>query len=478
MAKRRRALLALSACALLLVSLGSKRSSLLAVRVAYTFEAPDDVIAAAAKKKPTLVFHVGLPKTATTFLQCVLCRDENHTAPLLLQDGYVYLGTCSRSFCEMEEQNPNFFKHRVDAFFEKIRGYDGEDANPWGPVLQPELDHREAEQLPPLSEKILSKLEYLEENQLNGLIIYEGAHRFSGRHIAALANATQDRFDVEIVVAYRRLSEWLPSKYNSRIKWRGNDHEWTNATEERHVPFHVWGRGTFSYFFEMLEWEKLHPAAIVARNYQEHFTEHNVTIMDLHHLWTSSHSAASSGGDPLLQHLFCKAISNAPHTCRAAIQDQLGRAFDNPSWDLSFDGLVLKAYQRGWVPPTNYRNEFLERSRVAERAKRFFQAVQRSQQRKGSTTVYQRPIQCLPSSVQNRIINLSVRVEKKLLGDHWSPAMQKSMEEEHRLAFQSKREKLVCWIDTETMLSEQLWKDFFRCFQDEEMDHRLHQLYV
>ena len=44
--------------------------------------------------RPTLILHVGLPKTGTTFLQTSLCGNYQHTEPVLLRDRLVYLGTC------------------------------------------------------------------------------------------------------------------------------------------------------------------------------------------------------------------------------------------------------------------------------------------------------------------------------------------------------------------------------------------------
>jgi hypothetical protein len=46
------------------------------------------------RRKPTLLLHVGLEKTGTTFLQCSLCSRNRVTEPILLQDNWIFLGTC------------------------------------------------------------------------------------------------------------------------------------------------------------------------------------------------------------------------------------------------------------------------------------------------------------------------------------------------------------------------------------------------
>ena len=46
-----------------------------------------------ADDRPTFHLHIGMPKTATTYLKCSLCSNPN-TNLILGQDNWMYIGTC------------------------------------------------------------------------------------------------------------------------------------------------------------------------------------------------------------------------------------------------------------------------------------------------------------------------------------------------------------------------------------------------
>eukprot|EP00977_Amphora_coffeiformis_P021930 scaffold10085_cov168-Amphora_coffeaeformis.AAC.1 len=71
-------------------------------------------------KKPTFVMYVGLPKTATSFLQCTLCANWDTTAAILGQDNYKYIGTCPANCGGKGSQEA--LRHRFEEFFKKGGG--------------------------------------------------------------------------------------------------------------------------------------------------------------------------------------------------------------------------------------------------------------------------------------------------------------------------------------------------------------------
>ena len=262
--------------------------------------------------KPTFVLHVGLPKTATSFLQCSLCANWDITSSILEHDIYEYIGTCPAN-CGGKGAEKALI-HRFEAFFR-----DGSRAQEGGvgPVLHNttgDIMMKESHEKPVvLSGTLQRRIESALARGYNAFIVYEGAHRFPDDHIKKLADFLKPNWNVKIVIGYRPLYEWLPSKYNSITKslrvgsWPGEIGRNGKIIKEL-LSFDMDNRtekGFSEMVYEIEVKYRKHPAEIVQNNYGLHFE--NVHILD-----STQIPDAKGDGDPLLEHFFLQYHSARP----------------------------------------------------------------------------------------------------------------------------------------------------------------------
>jgi hypothetical protein len=180
---------------------------------------------------------------------------------------------------------------------------------------------------PRVKKRLLRRLDRLRETGQNGILVFEGLSVSDPAWIAELAAYLQATDWISIVVvAYRPLYSWLPSKYNSLTKVGKNPSvvHWPNDPAcqaddsgcQRIEPFTLslpTGKNPrddrFAAYLRYLEATRMHPSHMSYLNYAAHFP--TLTILPLHRL------ESLGMGDPLLEHLFCASIPNAPETCRS-----------------------------------------------------------------------------------------------------------------------------------------------------------------
>jgi hypothetical protein len=272
-------------------------------------------------------------------------------------------------------------------------------------------DNNSTISLPVLGPDFLRRLAAARETGKNALLIFENLHRISDQHVAVLADHLKLDWDVEIVVAYRHLYDWLPSKYNQMnrpSKMKLNVAEWPGETNrptegQEILPFNLGNRGDFTFLVEVIESTGLHPTATVVQKYQPYFTTH---VVDLHNL-----QKVSDTGDAYLQHLFCN-ILQATHTCEAVASGKIGTDVtiqSNPSPSLHYEMLAARAYQQGLIlhndstaigPPVSRHVVVL--------------AIQRRQEIQFNLTANDFQLTCLPHSTLDHLVDLSVQVEANL----------------------------------------------------------------
>jgi hypothetical protein len=395
------------------------------------------------RHRPKLVLHVGPPKTATTFLQCSLCSpsSETTTDAILAQDHWVYVGTCPDNCGKASSsmRAGRYLEHVHSTFF--LKTPKGEDSSSNNNTIS----------LPILGLDFLRRLAAAHETGKNALLISENLHRISDQHVAVLAEHLKLDWDVEIVVAYRHLYDWLPSKYNqmnrpSKIKL--NAAEWpgesNRATEGQDIlPFDLDNRGDFTALVEGIESTGLHPTATVLQKYQPYFTTH---VVDLHNLQT-----VSDTGDAYLQHLFCN-ILQATHTCEAVASGQIGTDVtiqSNPSPSLHYEMLAVRAYQQGLIlhndstaigPPVSRHVVVL--------------AIQRRQEIQFNLTANDFQLTCLRNKTLDRLVDLSVQVEANLFGYSVERGVK------HRAGFAARLDaKKYCHIAVDRVLENAGWRN-------------------
>jgi hypothetical protein len=423
-------------------------------------------------RKPMFYLHVGLPKTGTTFLQCALCADSNHTNIFLQQDRFIYLGTCPYQFCGIPSQADSFFTSWLPTFFynKKINVKERQDSV--GPVPHTNVSHEDVGTLPMLGNVFVERVNNARKTGFDAMVIFEGLHILSSRHIHALANFLLPDWDVQILVAYRPFYDWLPSKYNSLIKpnrspvaraWPGLSYV---DPRQPDVPFvgapiasldfealaDPTNNSSFANMLHDVMLYQQHPAQMVRDNYRRYFT--NVDIVPLHQIDVLQQGA----GDPLLNLLFCQHVLRrpTPHSCQAVKDKQIGSADrTNPSKELDYDMLAVAAYERGLFQ-FDERRPSTKRGMVTE-------AIRKQQEDVHLKTSKDWPQICFPESTMQTIEALSLKLEKRLFMDSWT----EDMAREHHLGFERKK-SVYCHVDTDKVLATKMWQQFFRSISGNE----------
>jgi len=313
------------------------------------------------------------------------------------------------------------------------------------------------------------------------LIIFEGCHIFSERHIHALTAFLLPHWDVHVVVAYRPLYDWLPSKYNSVNKpernragrvWPNMKHpDYSHVIGAPILPFDLDNRSGFSDFVADLEIKyQQHPAQIVRDNYARRVGADHVHIMPLHLL------QSQGKGDPMLQYLFCDLIPSIIkfrqqnlvdevqiQTCQQVLKGTMDHDEKaNPSVELNYDLLAVEAYNQGLFQVEDANRRKTRRNAVAA-------AARRRQEDTLHKSVNDFPLQCLSNATLKRLESLSLLTERKLFTSNEDRGISKnewnSLDE---TAFQSGFDRAVakhkfCHVDAKKVLKEDKgWRSFFQ----------------
>jgi len=223
---------------------------------------------------------------------------------------------------------------------------------------------------------------------------------------------------------------------------------WGNRPENQKVvvgneapPFQLEDRGHFtkSYYQRYI---KQHPAEVAQEHYQAVFPK--VHIIPQHRLGGPN----SPGVDPLLEHFFCAAITNAPHTCRRVREGEMNfPGGTNPSETFDADIFAVAVHEKGLVQEGSKR--LAVRSAIHQQ---FAQIRTRN-------AMYELPLQCLPPSTLAPLEDLSIVLEKRLFKDTWTPAQEMDL----RKGFASTvAKKTFCSVDVEKALQEPEWQTFFQ----------------
>jgi hypothetical protein len=231
-----------------------------------------------------------------------------------------------------------------------------------GPRLSPPSSEFNATG-PRVVRDLLRRLDRVREDGRNGLLLFEGLSVADSGWIAELAaHLRATRWSsVVVVVAYRPLYSWLPSKYNSVtkvgknpsvVRWPDDPACLADGSGCHHVePFSLdlpTGRNPrddrFDEYVRYLESSRMHPSHVTYLNYAAHFDD--VRVLPLHLLASSPSSSSAMVGDPLLEHLFCVSLPDAPEACRAVRTGRASAGARNsldPSPD--YDRLAVHARQ-------------------------------------------------------------------------------------------------------------------------------------
>lgn len=450
------------------------------------------------KHKGKLIFHLGPGKMGTTFLQCTLASSA--ATKVLSQDRIVFWGHTSpdcrwhNNAVEFNSNNRN--KTPIRQEFGRVE--DILITKPRKVLVRKSFRHA------------LARLR--QDGHYRHVLIVSEHLQFSKRQINTLARVLKfDDWEVDVVINYRRLYEYLPSLYAQRHKptpyvrnswarvWpnqtisnkRSQNKTITNKTTETKMmvgrailPFDLDNRGEWSNHVRKLEQNAdYHPTLLTVDQVAPASHVHSWTVINLHDLpavpllpvSVSDRSANSSRyrqeeGSILVQ-LFCTVLKSvAPLTCQALLQGSFGQfeTVINPSYRLDYDILATAAYDAGVIRGSKSRSNHENVSTITTTTIETFpsrphvvKAIQlrlEKDQARGDESSDSPPIPvvCLSNATLQRILTASMRAESKLFPQSFSA-------EQHAIDFDryrhSKR-KPFCSINTVKVLRNPSWRSF------------------
>jgi len=382
----------------------------------------------ATSTKPTFYLHVGLHKTGTSFLQHALSDNYRKTAPVLLKDNLVYLGTSDLN-------NKQFVGHGIQSIFsEHIDPSDGYLALTQRGRI-PEL-HDESYNFTD-NKNFISRIQELRNDTRDIIMVYEVASLFTDQMIERLKQLLLPTWNVKVLVVHRFFHEWLFSFHNQVHKLLVEDiHEWTKQV----MPFDMEHNPELDsrQLFSALEKSRIHPARLVQQVYQRHFQ--NVHVVSLEEL--KSYQQKNSPGDALLEYLMCHFIPGATYSCDLARQGILDSPIRNEQRDPTFDLIAQKANRQRLVP------DDAERLTVAHWIKQYL--TEFHNQSTVSTSTW--PHICPSNKTLQRFEHVSAQLDRSLHSKFWTPERQR----DHHASFERllTKNKMLCYVDAKAVLGQ------------------------
>lgn len=364
---------------------------------------PDD------PSKPTLIISAGLPNMPID-LQCLLCDPE--TSELLLQDNWVFLGTCPFEACSLE-YNDLYLEDVSNAIFRHPQyGYDGA-IGPIRHVLNDAIRNR----TPHLEDTFMSALEDARLNRRNCLIINQDMAFLAAGNIRALASFITLNWNAHILVSAPSLADYWPLRYatvqdpytNRPARfWPGLYDPEKMIVGEDIAPF------DFPTIDGNEDWNEYtlglqeHPAKIVQANFGLYF-KHSHRLM----------------GSLTLEDWACKTLP-IPQLCAHVMsRPKRATAREIPVYDIDRDRLAVAAVRAGLLNVTSATEP--KRVRVVDAMKK---------------VDYPLHLTCWSRAKLQQYVNWTLS-----LGDI------------------SKKSKRICSVDTAKTLQEPKWIQFFQLYQ-------------
>jgi hypothetical protein len=377
---------------------------------------------AADDNKPSFVFHVGPPKTATTTLQLELTNFRE----TLKEDNYWFLGTSSDD--KYDPLMEFLLDRKCMLQVNKLRSQGSYD------------------DMPPCWQSFLTRLEQLHAQNRNIIMSeewfsiqfaeYEGVGRTSVDW-AVLKDALRD-WNVLIVVGYRHLFDIMPSakqqwdRYYPHIKAL-NDWPPQGRTLQPLFP----GVLEDPHLGEDYVPQNSHLQGVKQWSYTDYLLEtigpyFPMKILDIHKEGT------------VRTNFMCEILPHAPRSCSLSIRRdrETPETRSNAEQSLFYDALVTAAAAKGWI-----RTERHTRRATALQLRAHWE-----------DTLQHKPQDleqiCPPDHELEILLAKSLAKERKIM-PHLS-------EDDHRKAFEvAKKKKKFCWVDTERALAQPEVSTFF-----------------
>ena len=391
--------------------------------------------------RPKLILHVGPPKTGTTSIQCGLARFSSKLAQM---DNYYYMGM----ECDLEE---------IQYDIQQQTG--SKPIAPFYDLFTPiAYDHRD----PPSN--IMEKFEEHHRRKHNVIISSEKFSLLddSEETLSHLRNLfPSDKWDVQVIVTYRRYYEWIPSMFYQIFDQDKPYREKLRVLPD--LPHQRWKQYPNDANMENIILKE-HPTIYSTLTYGKKFP---VTLFDYHQ--NDEHSSSSSSDD-LVTRFICHAIPDAHGTCNFLHRTNVTHAnvrITNSN-DLWF--LQREAMERELI------TEELDDVSMALLSLKFHTMYHNSTNKSKAP-----PHQvCLTKGEEQFLWNISYTAEKYILMDN--PTLfsrmilgrerdqirnEKELEQQHLDDFKTFQQRgKLCSMDFKKMMNDPEWKKVFRWIKE------------
>lgn len=364
--------------------------------------------------RPWFIMHVGPPKTATTTLQIEM--GTLVSLQRLAQDDYLYIGRDSRYTDKSEEYGMKPFRILTDS----------------GCHLRVRAARLDNTSMPECWQEFMTDL-----NELQGMNMIASDERWGFMDSKvywdwqAIRESLSERFNLRIVVSYRRFSEWLLSVYSqqqresmyARRKW-----------PQQH------GAPPVTPLFSSLQvlmnnpypFKYLYTDTLVSKLKRFNIT---VDILNLH----------SENG--IMPTLMCGLVPNANRSCRKSIERHATNLTkrSNVALNFDYDTIACKAAELGLLDM-----ELHQRPEVAKLAAVFHQEI---------LNATELPMKCPSKAELQPLLQRSLELESKILPDFYKSPLGKTAHEQD--FWQAVDNHKFCSINVQAVLQQEAWRRFF-----------------
>ena len=381
------------------------------------------------RRKPFFVIHAGPHKTATTTLQTALSQWDE----VLKKDNYVYLGKHLPNLYNAQSAiYKALFSDTITVaaqkYYQDIDGHDTPAA------------------VPPLWNDLLTELDLYSDRNL--IISEEGfGFRWSDDEVSnpysvlrILMRALGDRWEVVVVVGYRRLFEWIPSakqemeRYNKR---KTNLDLWPSQGGHARAP--LFPKYVLNNPYVKQSAEQVHGYRFTT-DLLDYFNKFNdavstIKILDFH---------ASVG---VQTEFFCRILPDAPNACSEAASRPSPVVNAHDSY-YAYDELVTAAAANGWID-----TQRCDRHNVTMAAKKYHHSKVRASVSDMAKT-------CPLRAELEIFLEASLRMEARVFANEGGHNREAELNTKDAF-WAAVNAKEFCSVDTEAELQLRHWEMFF-----------------
>lgn len=391
---------------------------------ATTIELSNDRVHIHYEKQPTLILHVGPPKTGSTSIQDALRMSKRR---LWNEDSYFYFQKAQNEETEQGSKASRDSEFKWNTLERQLK--EQKHVDYWNDVSGI-LDHmlREGKNIIISAEELC--FERFPDNEFTWKTVLP----------------TLKKWNVEIIVTYRRYYEWVTSWYyqsiSNNLRFQASIDLKPNF-RDRYIQFETFLNQMLTEAHQLKNrgrWMDAHPTQYAMRKFGRRFK--NIKILNMYN---------SSRDGNTVESFFCEMISNAKSTCN--FFKHVNVKHKNMAVNRDFAILIHASFDRGLLSNEAFRSffsnfeykEFIFREELKKRK-------------------IQLPYKCISNNVLDEVLQISLSFEEHMFPEWFSLDKVKS---DHETGFwKAVAENKFCEIDLDTIFSEKIYQPIFS-FLDE-----------